>query len=95
MLSGCIVRHFILPLASYDSVEVVKFVAGLGENVYFSLMSQYTPFGEIENFKELQRPITKREYQKVLASVEEFGLKNVFLQDKESCGEGFIPSWDY
>jgi putative pyruvate formate lyase activating enzyme len=95
MLSGCIVRHLILPLASYDSVEVVKFVAGLGENVYFSLMSQYTPFGEIENFKELQRPITKREYQKVLASVEEFGLKNVFLQDKESCGEGFIPSWDY
>ena len=44
MLSGCIVRHLILPLAAYDSAEVVKFVSTLPKSVYFSLMSQYTPF---------------------------------------------------
>lgn len=43
MLSGCIVRHLILPLAAYDSVEIVKFISTLPEGVYFSLMSQYTP----------------------------------------------------
>lgn len=95
MLSGCIVRHLILPLAAYDSVEVVKFISSLNKDVYFSLMSQYTPFGDIEKFKELQRPITKREYDKVLAAVEEYGLKNVFLQDKASSGETFIPDWDF
>ncbi len=95
MLSGCIVRHLILPLAAYDSVEIVKFISTLPRTVYFSLMSQYTPFGDIENFKELQRPITSREYKKVLAAVEEFGLKNVFLQDKTSSGEVFIPDWDF
>lgn len=95
MLKGCIVRHLILPLAAYDSVEVVKFVATLPEEVRFSLMSQYTPFGEIENFKELGRKITRREYARVLEAVENCGLKNVFVQDFDSAGENFIPKWDY
>lgn len=93
MLSGCIVRHLILPLAAYDSVEIVKFISTLPEDVYFSLMSQYTPFGDINDFKELQRPITRREYNKVLAAVEEYGLKNVFLQDESSSGKDYIPNW--
>jgi putative pyruvate formate lyase activating enzyme len=95
MLSGCIIRHLILPLAAYDSVNIVKFVAGLKGEVYFSLMSQYTPFGDIKDYKELQRKITDREYNKVLAAVEEYGLERVFLQDKNSADEGFIPKWDY
>ena len=95
MLSGCIVRHLILPLAAYDSVNVVKFVSTLPKTVYFSLMSQYTPFGDIANLKELNRRITKREYEKVVAAVEEYGLKNVFLQDYESATEEYIPKWDF
>ncbi len=95
MLSGCIVRHLILPLGAYDSVNIVKFVATLPKDVHFSLMSQYTPFGDIQNFKELQRKITPREYQKVLAAVQEAGLTNVFLQDSESASENFIPKWDF
>ena len=58
-------------------------------------MSQYTPFGDIKDFKELQRPITRREYNKVLAAVEEYGLKNVFLQDESSSGKDYIPNWDF
>ena len=95
MLSGCIVRHLIIPMAAYDSVNIVKFVSTLPQDVYFSLMSQYTPFGNIENFKELQRSITRREYQKVLNAVEEFGLQNVFLQDSSSAKTDFIPVWDW
>ena len=95
MLSGCIVRHLILPLAAYDSVNIVRFISTLPADTYFSLMSQYTPFGEIADFRELQRRITPREYNKVLAAVEEYGLKNVFLQDKTSADVNFIPDWDY
>lgn len=95
MLSGCIVRHLILPLAAYDSVNIVKFISTLSHSVYFSLMSQYTPFGAISNLKELQRKITKREYEKVLSAVEEYGLKRVFLQNLESATEDFIPKWDF
>ncbi len=95
MLSGCIVRHLVLPLAAYDSVNVVKFVSTLPESVYFSLMAQYTPFGETENFKELQRKITPREYSRVLDEAERCRLANVFIQNIESSGRNFIPDWDY
>jgi len=95
MLSGCIVRHLILPLAVYDSLKVVEFIASLPNSVYFSLMRQYTPFGDADKYPELRRKITDREYKTVLAAVEAAGLKNVFLQDKESAGEGFIPAWDF
>lgn len=95
MLSGCIVRHLMLPLASYDSIKVVEFVAGLPQGTYFSLMRQYTPFGEADKFPELKRKITKREYEKVLERVRELGLSNVFLQDEESAETSFIPKWDY
>ena len=95
MLSGCIVRHLILPLASYDSVNVVRFIATLPESVYLSLMSQYTPFGEIGNFKELRRKITRREYNIVLNAVRELELKNIFLQDFDSAETSYIPQWDF
>lgn len=99
MLSGCIVRHLILPLAAYDSVKVLEFVSTLPDGVYFSLMSQYTPFGEAlgdnSKFPELKRRITEREYKTVLNAVKATGLKNVFLQDKASAEAIYIPKWDF
>lgn len=95
LLSGCIVRHLMLPLASYDSVKIVEFVAALPKDTYFSLMRQYTPFGEAEKYSELKRRVTDREYKKVLDRVYELGLTNVFLQDEDSAATAFIPKWDF
>ena len=95
MLTGCIVRHLIMPMGVEDSIAAVNFVATLPKDVYFSLMSQYTPCGDISGLPELQRGITVREYKKVLAAVEAAGLENVFLQDRSSASGSFIPEWDY
>lgn len=95
MLSGCIIRHLIMPLAVYDSVKIIELVSKLGDGVYFSLMSQFTPMGEAENFPELRRSITKREYAAALDAVRAYGLKNVFLQDRTSSDRAFVPDWDY
>ncbi len=96
MLSGCIVRHLILPLCAQDSLKIVRWIQeNLPETVYLSLMRQYTPFGKIEIYPELQRKITAREYEQVLSCVLDCGLKNVFLQDGESANSVFIPKWDF
>ncbi len=96
MLSGCIVRHLILPLGVQDSMRIVRWAKdNLPERVYFSLMRQYVPFGETEKFPELQRKITAREYREVLECVLECGLQNVFLQDAGSADTAFIPQWEY
>ncbi len=95
MLSGCIVRHLVMPQGVEDSVAAVKFAATLPKGTYFSLMAQYTPCGDISGFAELNRKITAREYDKVLSAVHAEGLENVFIQQRDSSGKAYIPQWDY
>ena len=96
MLSGCIVRHLVLPMCTSDSLKVLDFLKGvLPGDVPLSLMRQYTPMGEIEGFPELARPITAREYRRVLDYAEALGFETVFTQEKESAEKAFIPSWDF
>lgn len=97
MLSGCIVRHLVIPLCTNDSKAVLKwFNAYLPPSTYLSLMSQYTPFGDIEGMKELSRPITAREYNTVVETALELGLEpRLFAQERKSSGETYIPQWDF
>ena len=96
MLSGVIVRHLVMPMCVNDSRAILKwFKDELPPTVYLSLMSQYTPYGKIEKFPELNRPITAREYQAVLDTAYELGISNLFAQERASSGKKFIPSWDF
>lgn len=95
MQSGVIVRHLILPLNTNDSVEIVKWFSSFKNEAYFSLMGQYTPFGKIDSFKELQRKITRREYDKVYTALLDAGIEKYFVQELSSASEEFIPHWDF
>ncbi len=94
--SGVIVRHLILPLSSNDSVEIIKWFKEHKKNgAMFSLMGQYTPLGDIKNFKELSRKITKAEYNRVLESLYCLDESECFIQDLSSANEKYVPTWDF
>lgn len=96
MLSGCIVRHLVMPLGTGDSKSILKwFKNELPPTTYLSLMSQYTPFGEIEGKKELSRPITAREYDAVVDTALELKIPNLFMQERDSSSQKYIPQWDF
>jgi putative pyruvate formate lyase activating enzyme len=96
MLSGTIVRHLVMPMGTSDSKNVLKWFANeLPKQTYLSLMSQYTPFGEIEKFPELSRKVTRREYDSVLSYAFELGIENVFAQEREASDKKYIPDWDF
>ena len=64
---GTIVRHLILPGHTKNSRKVLRYLhETYGEEIYISIMNQYTPVREFGEFKELNRKVTKREYEKVL-----------------------------
>lgn len=95
MQKGMIVRHLILPKNTNQSIEILKWIYNnLGSDTAISLMAQYTPYGKIENYPELQRKITEREYNKVLTFAEELGFENIYSQDFDSSSEKFIPDFD-
>ena len=94
MQKGVIIRHLVLPQNTKTAIEVFDWVREKTPNAYFSLMSQYLPFGDALNHKVLGRKITRREYEKVVNYICEFNFPNVFIQERESSSEKFIPSFD-
>lgn len=89
---GTIVRHLVLPGHTKNSIEVLDWLATV-HNVWVSLMFQYTPCGDLTGHKELQRPLTRRECDKVWGHLSDLGL-NGYVQDRESNGTEMIPAFD-
>ena len=93
--SGTIVRHLVLPQSTSDSKKILDWFTSIKDQVYINVMSQYTPFGNIENYKELQRKLTQREYNAVIDYAISLGIENMYYQKMESSNTCYIPKWDY
>lgn len=92
---GLIIRHLVLPANIDESKNILLWIKeNLPDDTYVSLMSQYTPYGNIKNFKELNRRLTTAEYNKVVDFFLELGLQNGFMQEKSSAKTDFIPDFD-
>ena len=95
MKKGLIIRHLVLPKNVNQSKRIFEWIKdNLGAKTYISLMAQYTPCGKLEDFPELQRRITKREYEKAVDCLIELGFENVFLQELNSAQKQYIPDFD-
>ena len=93
---GTIVRHLILPGHTANSKAVLTYLyETFGEEIYISIMNQYTPVFPQEKMPELNRRVTRREYEKVLDHAMRLGIENGFFQEGETAMESFIPSFDY
>lgn len=94
--SGVIVRHLVLPQGVADSKKILDwFKEQIDDKAYINVMSQYTPFGDISKFPELNRKITRREYENVLDYAMSLNIKNVYYQEQKSASTDYIPKWDY
>lgn len=94
MQKGVIIRHLILPGHTIDSKKIIKELLNrYKDKVYISLMSQYTPIKNLP-CDELNRKLSKKEYDRVVDYAINLGLVNGFIQDGESAKESFIPDFD-
>ena len=98
MQKGVIVRHLLLPGHKKNARDVIRYVyEKYGDKVYISLMNQYTPFERLkenQEYRELCRKVTRREYEAVINYAIELGVKNAFVQEGETAKESFIPEFD-
>lgn len=96
MVRGVIVRHLLLPNHLKNAKAVVQYVyETYGNQVYLSLMNQYTPLPHVADFPELDRKVTKREYKSLVEYAVSLGVEQGFIQEGETSGESFIPDFDY
>ena len=93
---GTIVRHLILPGHTKNSIAVLDELYGTyGDDLTISLMNQYTPLPQVRNIPDLNRRVTKREYEKVLDHALDLGITQGFFQEGGTAKESFIPLFDY
>lgn len=95
MKSGMIIRHLILPQNTNSSIAVLDFIKSNFPNTFFSLMAQYTPCGDLSEFPEINRKITKREYEKVVNYAFDNSFDKLFIQELSSADKSFIPKFDF
>ena len=93
MLSGVIVRILLLPGHLAEAKLSLKYLVDTyGDNIYVSLMNQYTPMPDMPS--PLNRRVTYSEYNELVEYAEKLGLKNGFFQDFGTAEESYIPSFD-
>lgn len=96
MREGVIVRHLLLPGHVKNSIAAVdELYKTFGNQIYISLMSQYTPVIHSEKYPELNRKTTRREYDKLLTYALDLGIENAFIQEGGTAKESFIPAFDF
>lgn len=93
---GVIVRHLILPGHIKNSKQVLQYLyETYGNQIFISVMNQYTPMPFVEDIEPLNRRVTKREYERVLDFAIELGIEQGYFQDGKTAKDSFIPLFNY
>lgn len=94
MEKGVIVRHLILPSNTKNSIAALNSLHNhFGSQLTVSLMAQYIPCGIAEQYPEINRKITRREYQKVFNCLTELDFDG-FAQELNSAKSTYIPDFN-
>ena len=92
-----IVRHLVLPSHTGDSKNAIRYLYDTyKDNIYISILSQYTPMFDncnLKDFPELTRKLTKREYNKIVNYAMSLGIKNAYVQDLSAAKNIYIPDF--
>lgn len=91
---GVIVRQLLLPGHVNDAKAVLKYLYDTyHDHVYISMMSQFTPIA-LKDYPEINRTVTRREYERLVDYALEIGITNAFIQEGDVSKDSFIPAFD-
>lgn len=93
MQKGLIVRHLAMPENEKDSKEILSYLYNTYKNnIYISLMNQYTPIRKTK-YNELNRKLSKKEYYNLIDYAISLGIENCFVQEEGTQKKSFIPDF--
>ena len=92
---GVIIRHLILPNHIRNTKRVLKYIKDtFGKDTYVSIMAQYFPTNRANEYEEINRKISKEEYDSIEEYIEILGLKNGYMQDfTEEDESKYVPNF--
>lgn len=95
MKKGVLVRQLLLPGGLEDAKKIVGYLHEYyGNQIYISMMSQYTVMKEVKNHPVLGKNVSKEEYEAYLTYAQDIGVTHGFFQEGGVNLESFIPEFD-
>ena len=96
MKKGMLIRHLVLPNNIENSKKVLKWIKGnMGDDTYVSIMAQYFPTYKAKENNELNRKLTKTEWEEIEKYIEKLEIKNGYIQELGDHEEEYVPKWEY
>ena len=94
MRKGLMIRHLILPNNVENSKYILKWIKeNIDNNVYVSIMAQYFPTYKAKETEDLNRKLTKKEYEEVENYLYDLNLENGYIQELGEHEEEYVPKW--
>ena len=94
MKKGLMIRHLVLPNNIENSKKVLKWIKeNIDNNVFVSVMAQYFPTYKAKNVDELNRKLTKKEYEEIENYLYDLDLENGYIQELGEHEEEYVPKW--
>lgn len=79
-VKGLMVRHLVLPNNLAGSEKIFEFIAKeISKNTFLNIMDQYWPAWKANQYPELSRRITKKEFEKAIELAQKVGLKRLYF----------------
>lgn len=94
MQKGMIIRHLVLPNHILNSRRVLKWINDNMSDVYVSVMAQYFPTYKAKEIEDINRKLTKEEYEKIENYLYRLNLENGYIQELGEHEEEYVPRWE-
>jgi len=94
MQRGMIIRHLVLPNQILNSRRVLKWINENMHDVYVSVMAQYFPTYKAKDIEDINRKLTKEEYEQIENYLYRLDLENGYIQELGEHEEEYVPKWD-
>lgn len=95
MTKGIIVRCLVLPTKGNDTKKIINYLyKKYQDNIYLSIMNQYTPVTKSTIYPFLNDKVSDSEYDDIINYALDLGVINAYIQEGETSDESFIPPFD-
>ena len=95
MQKGMIIRHLVLPNHILNSRRVLKWINENMHDVYVSVMAQYFPTYKDKEIDDINRKLTKEEYEQIENYLYRLDLENGYIQELGEHEEEYVPNWEF
>ena len=95
MKKGLIIRHLVLPNNLQNSKDILKWINdNIDKKVFVSIMAQYFPTHMAKEFPEINRKLTKDEYEEIENYLYSLDLDNGYIQELGEHEEEYVPDFE-